>query len=298
MSKNPDVSSKRVLLGLLGAGIQASRSPIMYEREADAQGIHCLYQTIDLGVLKLGTDAIPEVLVAAELMGFTGINVTHPCKQAVISSLTEISEDAREIGAVNTVLFRDGRRLGFNTDWIGFLNSFRIGLPNAALNRVVQLGAGGAGAATAYALLKLGAKRISLIEPDASKANALIERLSPIFGDGQIASERNLKQALKDADGIVHATPVGMHGHPGTAVPAELLRSQFWIAEVVYFPRETELLKHARATDCRTLDGTGMVIHQATAAFQLFFGRPADAKRMSMHFEEYDEDGRRARLQL
>ena len=257
MSANLYDANKKVLLGLLGAGIQASLSPIMYEHEADAQGIHCLYQIIDLQVLKLEKDAIPELLTAAERMGFIGINVTHPCKQAVVPFLTESSEDAREIGAVNTILFRDGKRIGFNTDWIGFFNSFRSGLPNASLNCVVQLGAGGAGAATAYALLKLGARNIALIEPDESKADSLIERLSQIFGDGRISSERNLEQALQDADGIVHATPIGMHGHPGTAVPAELLRSQFWVAEVVYFPRETELLKQARAIGCATLDGTG-----------------------------------------
>jgi shikimate dehydrogenase len=292
MSTNPIDLNKRALLGLLGAGIQASRSPSMYEREAEANRIRCLYQIIDLEVLHLEMDSIPELLTAAERMGFVGINVTHPCKQAVMSFLTETSEDAREIGAVNTVLFRDGKRVGFNTDWIGFFNSFRSGLPNAALNRVVQLGAGGAGAATAYALLKLGARRIVLFERDEAKATALIERLSSIFGAGCISNGSNLEHALQAADGVVHATPIGMHGHPGTAVPAQLLRSQLWVAEVVYFPRETQLLKHARAIGCRSLDGTGMVINQATAAFQLFFGRPADRERMSRHFEDNDGDGR------
>ena len=123
MSTNPIDLNKRALLGLLGAGIQASRSPRMYEREAEANRIRCLYQIIDLEVLHLEMDSIPELLTAAERMGFVGINVTHPCKQAVISFLTETSEDAREIGAVNTVLFRDGKRVGFNIDWIGFFNS-------------------------------------------------------------------------------------------------------------------------------------------------------------------------------
>ena len=156
----------------------------------------------------------------------------------------------------------------------------------------MQLGAGGAGAATAYALLKLGARRIVLFERDEAKATALIERLSSIFGAGCISNGSSLEHALQAADGVVHATPIGMHGHPGTAVPAQLLRSQLWVAEVVYFPRETQLLKHARAIGCRSLDGTGMVINQATAAFQLFFGRPADRERMSRHFEDNDGDGR------
>ena len=292
MLVNSKSSNEKVLLGLLGSGIQASRSPIMYEREAEAQDIRCLYQLIDLDVLELGADAIPELLSAAERMGFTGINVTHPCKQAVIASLTEVAEDAREVGAVNTVRFRDGKRIGFNTDWIGFFHSFKRGLPNAAMRRVVQLGAGGAGAATAYALLKLGAQFITLIEPDNHRSNALMQRLNVIFGNDRVHCSSNLEQALRDADGVVHATPTGMAGHPGSAIPADLLRSDLWVAEIVYFPRETELLKLARAAGCRTLDGAGMAVYQAAEAFQHFFDIPPDVGRMFKHFEDYDEIAR------
>jgi shikimate dehydrogenase len=289
---NIDKANKKVLLGLFGSEIQASRSPIMYEREGRAQGFHCHYQLIDLEVLGLGADALPELLTAAERMGFAGINVTHPCKQAVIAFLTEVSEDARQVGAVNTVVFRDAKRLGFNTDWIGFFNSFKRGLPDAAMDRVVQLGAGGAGAATAYALLRLGSQCITLIDSDEAKSNALMERMNSIFGEGRVCCSSNLEQALVGADGIVHATPIGMYGHPGMAIPAELLRSQFWLAEIVYFPRDTELLKHARAAGCRTLDGAGMAVYQAAAAFQHFFNSPPDVERMFKHFEAYDETGR------
>jgi shikimate dehydrogenase len=264
----------------------------MYEREAEAQGIRCLYQLIDLQLLKLGVGAISELLTAAERMGFRGINVTHPCKQAVMAFLDEIANDARQVGAVNTVIFREGKRFGFNTDWIGFFNSFKRGLPDAAIDRVVQFGAGGAGAATAYALLKLGARRITLLEPDVAKCNALTERMNSIFGSGRICCSSNLERALQDADGIVHATPIGMYGHPGIAFPAELLRAQFWVAEVVYFPRDTELLKQARSAGCRTLDGAGMAIYQAAAAFERFFERPPDVERMYEHFENYDQNSR------
>jgi shikimate dehydrogenase len=289
---NPIKLNKRVLLGLMGSEIQASRSPIMYEREGDAQGFRCLYQLIDLAKLKVGIEAIPELLRAAERLGFRGINITHPCKQAVMGSLSEIAEDAREVGAVNTVLFQEGKRIGFNTDWIGFFNSFKRGLSNPAMDRVVQFGAGGAGAATAYALLKLGARCVKVIEPDTARSNELMERMNSIFGEGRVCCSTDLKQALEDADGIVNATPIGMYGHPGIAFPAEMLRSQFWVAEVVYFPRETELLTAARAAGCQTLDGTGMAIYQAAAAFQHFFNTPPDMERMYKHFAEYDETGR------
>jgi shikimate dehydrogenase len=261
----------------------------MYEREAAAQEILCLYQLIDLDVLKAGVDAIPELLTAAERMGFTGINVTHPCKQAVIAHLHEIAEDAREVGAVNTVRFRNGRRIGFNTDWIGFYNSMKRGLPDAAINRVVQIGAGGAGAATAYALLKLGARCVTLIEPDSARSNALMERLNSIFGDGRVRCSNNLERALQVADGVVHATPTGMAGYPGSAIPAGLLRSELWVAEIVYFPRKTELLKQAQAEGCRMLDGSGMAVYQAAQAFQHFFDSAPDLERMFKYFEDYDE---------
>ncbi|TLY74693.1 MAG: shikimate dehydrogenase, partial [Gammaproteobacteria bacterium] len=113
------------LIGLIGRGILRSKSPDMHEQEGDAQGIRCLYRLIDLNVLRLGVDALPALLESAERMGFSGVNITHPCKQAVIPLLHELSEDARAIGAVNTVRLRDGKRFGFNTDAAGFAESFR-----------------------------------------------------------------------------------------------------------------------------------------------------------------------------
>jgi len=283
---------KKVLLGLLGAGIQASSSPSLYEREAAAQGIHCFYQLIDLKAQKLGIDAIPELLTAAERMGFAGLNITHPCKQVVLPLLTDISQEAQEIGAINGIVFRDGKRIGFNTDWIGFFNSFKHGLPKVRLKRVVQIGAGGAGAATAYALLKLGAEHISLIDKDAAKCDSLAADLNSMVGGKRVSRASGLEVELQHSDGILNASPVGMYGFPGTAVPTEFLSSHQWVADIVYFPRETELLRLARAAGCRTLDGTGMVVHQAIAAYERFFGVPPDVDRMFGYFEGYDERGR------
>src|ERR687890_593960 len=114
-----------VLIGLVGAGIQASRSPALHEREGEAHGLRYIYKLIDLDRLGLSADNLPEIVVAAERMGFDGLNVTHPCKQAVIPLLDHLSPDAQAIGAVNTVLLRDGQREGHNTDWYGFAESFR-----------------------------------------------------------------------------------------------------------------------------------------------------------------------------
>ena len=125
------------LIGLIGAGIQESRAPAMHECEGAAQGLNYVYKLLDLDGPAFDAEDLPELIRTAERMGFDGLNITHPCKQAVIPLLTELSDDARTIGAVNTVLLRNGRRTGYNTDWSGFAESFRHGLPDAALNRVM-----------------------------------------------------------------------------------------------------------------------------------------------------------------
>lgn len=281
-----DTHARPILrLGLIGSGIQASKAPALHEAEAAAQGIHCLYQLLDLDVLHLGVEQLPSLLEQAELRGFGGLNITHPCKQAVIPLLHELTPHAEAIGAVNTVHFCGGRRTGYNTDAWGFQESFRHDMQGASVAAVVQVGAGGAGAATAYALLELGARDLMIFDIDPSRAEGLATRLAERFPDREVRASRTLSDALADADGIVNATPVGMAKHPGSAVPADLLRRDMWVADIVYFPRDTPLLRAARLTGCRTLDGGGMAVYQAVRAFEIFTGRTADAERMRRHFE-------------
>ena len=274
----------RRLLGLIGDAIQQSLTPALHEAEAAAHDIRCLYQLIDLERLGVGTEALPDLLCAAERMGFAGLNITHPCKQAVMPLLTDIAADAFELGAVNTVVFQDGERHGYNTDWLAFYNTLMDGLPDAALSRVVQLGAGGGGSATAYAALKRGAGEIRVVDVDGEKSRTLAERLNSIFGEGKASSIGDVAEALRGADGLIHATPTGMHGRPGLPLPAEILRRELWIAEIVYFPIETELLRVARSLGCRTLDGGRMAVGQAIEAFRLFTGIEPDEERMRRHF--------------
>ena len=279
------------LLGLIGEGIGQSRSPAMHEAEGEAQGMLVLYQTIDLADLALGADALAELLRAARRMGFSGLNITHPCKQAILPLLDELSEDARALGAVNTVVLRPGGgTVGHNTDWWGFAEAFRRGLPDAPLNRVVQLGAGGAGAAVAHALLTLGVRRLLIHDRDAARADALADSLSGRFGDARAAAGGDLAADLAAADGLVHCTPTGMAAHPGLPLPAELLRPALWVADIVYFPLETALLRAARNIGCRTLDGGGMAVFQAAGAFRHFTGREPDAERMLRHFNAMGVD--------
>ncbi|MHC4042074.1 shikimate dehydrogenase [Bradyrhizobium sp. 23AC] len=264
------------LVGLIGSGIAASRTPPMHEAAADAAGIRYLYKKIDLSDLKLGAEALPELLMAARRMGFDGLNVTHPCKQAIIPLLDELSPDAEALGAVNTVVVRNGRMTGHNTDWFGFAENFRRNMQGASLGRVVQFGAGGAGAAVAFALMKLGVQELIIVDLDLAKAQSVVDGLSSRFAAGRLKAGQDVATAVAAADGIVNATPIGMEKYPGTPLPTALLRPDLWVAEIVYFPLETALLREARALRCRTVDGGGMAIFQGTEAFRLFTGISPD----------------------
>ena len=278
-------AGSRCLLGLIGSGIQASKSPALHEAEAAAQGFKCRYELLDLDQLGVGVEHLSALLAEAERRGFAGLNITYPCKQTVIPFLHELSPQARALGAVNTVHFTHGRRVGHNTDAWGFAESFRHDMAGAATDTVTQIGAGGAGAATAFALLELGTRQLRLVDIQSSRAEALATSLASQFPDRDIRAWRRIEDAIGGAGGIVNATPMGMARHPGSAVPAALLRPSLWVADVVYFPLSTELLQAARAAGCRTLDGGGMAVYQAVRAFEIFTGRAADAARMRRHFE-------------
>ncbi|WP_336204123.1 shikimate dehydrogenase [Nonomuraea sp. LPB2021202275-12-8] len=273
------------LTGLIGSGIGPSLSPPLHEREAAHHGLHYVYRLLDTD--RLGLD-VGELVRTARRFGYDGLNITHPCKQSVIPHLDDLSPDARMLGAVNTVVFDGERATGHNTDWTGFAESFARGLPDAPTRRVVQLGAGGAGAAVAHALLTLGADRITVVDEDLARAAALAAELSGRFGPGRArhATPAELPELLAEADGLAHATPTGMAHHPGLPLPASLLHPGLWVADIVYRPLETELLKQARALGCRTLDGGGMVVFQAVHAFRLFTGREPDAERMLAHLTD------------
>lgn len=274
------------LIGLIGSGIQASLTPAMHMREGQAHGLRYLYRLIDLAELRLTPEALPDLLTAAERMGFDGLNITHPCKQSVLPLLHDMSEDARAIGAANTVLLKQGRRIGFNTDASGFAAAFRRGLPDVRMDHVVQFGAGGAGCAVAHAMLGLGAGRLTLIDTAAGRAERLARDLGARFGMNRAVAVADPAPALLQADGLINATPLGMADYPGQAVADTGIQPVHWVADVVYFPLQTQLLASARAKGCRVLHGGGMAVFQAVDAFRLFTGQEPDAARMLAHFGE------------
>lgn len=273
-----------ILVGLIGGNIMKSLSPALFEDAAAAQGLAGHYHLMDLEQLPGRT--LPELLSAARSAGFAGVNVTFPCKEAVLPLLDDISPEAREIGAVNTVTIgKDGRTTGHNTDRTGFRRSVEetIGRDRVAGQTAVLVGAGGAGRAVAFALFDLGLARLKVADRDRRQA----EGLADAVGRQRCEIVADAAAALAGAAGLVNATPVGMAGVvAGTPVRPEAIGTGHWLADVIYTPLETELVLAARARGALAMGGAGMCVHQAAETFRLFTGHTADLARMKQTFAE------------
>lgn len=266
-------------IALVGAAISGSLSPALHRREGAALGLDYGYELLDL-------DHLPPQwrLRDAVDRGATGFNITHPLKQSVLAQLDDLSEDARALGAANTVSIDGDRLVGHNTDHSGFLAGLRHGLPNVAFGRVVVVGAGGAGSAVAHALAGAGAA-VEVTDTDDDRVVALVARLTAAHPEVEIAGlpAARVPAALARADGVVNATPIGMTGHPGLPLDTGGLSPQHWVADVVYRPPDTELLTAARGIGCRVLDGGAMLVAQAAQTLALLTGREPDLDRMRNH---------------
>jgi shikimate dehydrogenase len=239
-----------LLLGLLGRGIARSRTPFLHEAEGRAQGLALCYRLLDLDRWPGPPPDLASLLSRLAWAGFGGLNVTHPFKQAVIPHLAGLSADADRLGAVNTLCRREDGWFGENTDWSGFAAAFAE-----------------------------------------ERAAALAARFAPLFPAARLTplSPAALPERLARAVGLVNTTPIGMAGHEGLPLDPALLRPPLWVADVIYFPLETPLLREARARGLRTMNGAGMAIHQAAQAFAAFTGRPADLSRLRQNFARFDE---------
>lgn len=274
----------KVLIGLIGKGIQLSRTPAMHEAEGKRLGIDYTYRLFDVEKMGPNPPALGEIVRKAESEGFRGLNITHPYKQEILGHLDRLSENAEAVGSVNTVVLAEGKRSGHNTDLWGFREAFSRELGDAKRDHVVLLGAGGAGVAVAHALLDLGVGKLSISDPDGGRGRSLLARLQTPFGRKRAVLVEDVAGAAATADGLVNASPVGMEGRPGLPVSADLLRQSMWVADIIYFPIETALLRAARDKGCRTMNGEGMAVLQAVRAFEHFVGLPAHVETMRAAF--------------
>ena len=274
-----------MLLGLIGANIMGSLSPAFFADAFSAAGIDGFYHLMDVDLLR--EKELAKLLDAIKAAGFAGANITYPFKQDVIAQLDATDPEAAQIGAVNTVAIgADGRMTGYNFDRRGWRNSFEesLGGESAKDATVVLVGAGGAGRSVAFALMDLGVAIVVVHDRDDARARALVADLARHYGASRCRVARDVEREIAAADGVVNATQVGMRGFPGTAVPLLALRPSLWAADVIYTPVETEFLKAAAAKGARVLNGAGMCVHQAVAAFRLFTGLTPDVSRLHCAF--------------
>ncbi|HVV08290.1 shikimate dehydrogenase [Amycolatopsis sp.] len=284
----PAITSYRA--GLVGAGIRGSFSPALHEHEAATLGVPGRYEILDLGELGAPPEDVGRLVAEARAAGWQGLNITHPCKQLVLPYLDALSPEAEAIEAVNTVVFGPNGATGHNTDWSGFARGLQIGFPGgldeADLATVVLLGAGGAGAAVGHALLTSGVRTLHVTDREPARAAHLARALAARFPGHTVDHDGlgSLPRKLPQATGLVQATPVGMAGHPGMPIPAELLHERLWVVDIINRPLRTELLTAAGALGCRTLDGGPMLVLQAADAIALFTGLRPDDDRMLADF--------------
>lgn len=277
----PTPIAGRYLTGLLGAPIAHSASPAMHERAADALGVRCHYHLIE--VVGAGRDELRAILDGIRRLGFAGINVTFPYKEAVVDLLDDLSPGARAIGAVNTVVVHDGRLTGHNTDTTGFARAAKELVARSDRGPVAVIGTGGVGKAIAFALADLNVSEIRVFDTDIAKADQLVAQLQ---GQQTIRRAATVEDALTGAAGLVNGTPIGMLPNRGTPVPDALLHAGLWVADAVYSPLWTPLLNAAKTKGAQVMTGRDLAIYQAADAFELFTGMAPSATEMGIAFDD------------
>jgi shikimate dehydrogenase len=278
------VSSK---CGVIGFPLAHSISPRFQQPAFDHLGLDVSYRAYETP-----PDALPAFFAGLREGPWLGCNVTIPHKQAVLALVDAVGEEARQIGAVNTVVKEpDGRLSGHNTDAAGFLRALEADAGFAPRGETaVLLGAGGAALAVAVALLRAGLRRLTIANRTAQRAQATVDALARHFAPDRLAAagldSEALRRPLADASLLVNSTSVGMaHGPAPDAVPLPpaLLGSHLLVYDLVYNPSRTPLLRAAAAAGARTQEGLPMLVYQGALAFERWTGRPAPVAIMLEH---------------
>lgn len=288
------LSGRTRVVGVFGDPVEHSLSPPMHNAAFSALNLDWAYVPFHVKPESLG-DAVRGVAA----LGMAGVNVTVPHKVRVIEHLDEVDEEARLIGAVNTVVNRSGRLVGYNTDGRGFLRSLeRQGGASPQGASVVIVGAGGAAQAIACSFALHGASRVTIANRTREKAESLARRISAhTRAEGISLDPEELAPRLAGADIVVHTTSVGMYPNHEVPppIPAELLSPHTLVCDIVYTPRETSLIAAARSRGCRVVTGEGMLAYQGAIAFELWTGReaPEDVMLDTLRAHLEARDGRR-----
>ncbi|POR51365.1 shikimate dehydrogenase [Bosea psychrotolerans] len=274
--------TKRVLLGLIGSPIAHSAAPAMHEAAAGAAGFELHYHLIDIAGAKAADLAV--ILDGVRRLGFSGLNITFPYKEAVVPLLDALAPEAAAMGAVNTVVVRDGLLTGYNTDASGFATAYRALQRRDGDAPVAIIGTGGVGKAIGFALASCGVKTLRLFDLDPAKSEALAAQLGQQRVTVEIAT--SVEAAVSGAAGIVNGTPIGMLPNRDTPVPAGLIDRSQWVADAVYHPLWTPLLKAAQSAGATVMTGRELSINQAIDAFAMFTDQAPSHSAIAQAFDE------------
>ncbi len=275
-----DINAQTQFCGVIGNPIEHSLSPAIHNAAFQKLGLNFVY-------LAFRVEAIGDAMKGLRALGnFRGASVTIPHKVAAVPFLDSVEPTARHIGAINTIVAEGGTLTGHNTDAIGALRALREGGAELKGRQVVMLGSGGAARAIAFALgTETGIERLTILGIDSQERTALARDLQSKTGmtvQESLLDEGALRKILPDTHVLIHCTPMGMSPKVNeTAVPAALLHAGLTVMDIVYNPRDTQLLKDAKARGCRTIPGLEMFLHQAAAQFELWthHAAPADVMR-------------------
>jgi shikimate dehydrogenase len=263
---------------LLGDPVEGSLSPVIHNAAFKKLNLDCVYVAV-----KVPTKHLTDVINGAKALRVSGFNVTIPHKVAVLDLLDELDESAAAVGAVNTVVNKGGKLIGYNTDGRGALKALQSEIGRVLGKRVLLLGAGGAARAIVFALAEAGAE-VTIANRTLRKGESLASRIHEKLGrDIPVISleKRTLKEAISAADILINATSVGMYPHHDkTLVTAEMLHSDLVVNDIVYKPLRTKLLREAEKVGAKTVDGLGMLINQAALSFKIWTGKNPPIKAM------------------
>ena len=269
-----DINAHTQFCGVIGNPVEHSLSPAIHNAAFQKLGLNFVY-------LAFRVEAIGDAIKGLRALGgFCGASVTIPHKVPAVPFFGAVEPTARHIGAINTIVAADGTLTGHNTDATGALRALHEGTVTLKGRQVIMLGSGGAARAIAFALgTEAEIDRLTILGIDAQERTALARDLQSKTGMTVQASpldEGMLQKVLPDAQVLIHCTPMGMSPNvQGTAVPAGLLHAGLTVMDIVYNPRDTRLLKDARAAGCRVIPGLEMFLHQAAAQFELWTNQPA-----------------------
>jgi shikimate dehydrogenase len=275
-----EINSHTQFCGVIGNPVEHSLSPAIHNAAFQKLGLNFVY-------LAFRVEAIGDAIKGLRALGnFRGASVTIPHKVAAVSFLDSVEPTARHIGAINTIVATGGTLTGYNTDATGALRALREGGVTLKGQRVVMLGSGGAARAIAFALgTEADIARLTILGIDDRERTALVRDLRSKTGitvqESQL-DEGMLRKILPETHVLIHCTPMGMSPKVHeTSVPSTLLHAGLTVMDIVYNPRDTQLLKHAKAAGCRTIPGFEMFLHQAVAQFELWTDQvaPVDVMR-------------------